>query len=351
MNAQVPAPVRPQIHAGGAVAALVPQTLDEAFRVAQAIAVSGMAPRGLEKAEQCMVAIMAGSELGFAPFQSIQSFAIVNNRPTIWGDAIPALLWSHGFTLDEWFDNDDEPTKAFCKVTRPSGKEIERSFSLADAKLAGLLSKTGPWQTARKRMLQMRARAFAARDGASDVLRGLPVYEEVSDFQEFGRDVTPKTTGMKERLQSRIAAADGFNADHVARETSGQVEPAKHDADGVIDEPVIEAEFVDEADETFPGDRPSATTETLTLAQGDQARVTEQPKATIAERVAAFRKRMGEATNPLKLKSVRKAADNLFDDMELSDPEGRVELAFDYEERLAVLEEAARAEAAKGGAQ
>jgi hypothetical protein len=45
-----------------------------------------------------------------------------------------------------------------------------------------------------KRMLQMRARAFALRDMFPDVLKGLQVREEVEDFVEASspRDVTPK---------------------------------------------------------------------------------------------------------------------------------------------------------------
>lgn len=85
-----------------------------------------------------------------------------------------------------------------------------------------------------------------------------------------------------------------------------------------------------------------------TLVQGSDptrdptAGGTAQAKAPLSERVAAFEKRMAEATNPLKLKSIRKAADQLFDDLEASDPERRVELAFDYEARLEALEDAER---------
>ena len=69
MTAQsnLPAERKPQLVAGAPVAALVPQTLEEAFRLSGALAASGMAPRGMDKPEQIMVAIMAGAELGLAP--------------------------------------------------------------------------------------------------------------------------------------------------------------------------------------------------------------------------------------------------------------------------------------------
>lgn len=208
---------RPQIMTGGQVSALVPQSLDEAFRVATAMAASGMTPKGVDKPEQVLVAIMAGAELGFAPFQAMQSFAVINGKPNIWGDALPALLWSRGFKIREWFDNDDEPTKAFCCIVRPDGDEIERSFSVSDAKKAGLLGKQGPWQQYQKRMLQMRARAFAARDGAADVLRGMHVAEEVQDYQPItARRVPAEGPGLAARLSApkTDTAAEGFNALH-----------------------------------------------------------------------------------------------------------------------------------------
>lgn len=232
-TSNLPVQRKAQVVAGGQVAALVPQNLEEAFRLAGAMAASGMAPRGMDKPEQVMVAILAGAEIGFAPYQAMQSFAVVNNRATLWGDAIPALLWSHGFKIKEWFDKDDAPTKAFCEVTRPDGTTIQRSYSLDDAKKAGLLGKQGPWQTATSRMLQMRARSFTARDGAADVLKGLHIREEVEDYGH-ARDVTPAPTGLRARLEAaQSAASEGFTATQAEDDgraydaTTGEIQDAE----------------------------------------------------------------------------------------------------------------------------
>ena len=100
----LPAERKPQLHTGASVAALVPQTLDEAYRLADAMSRSGLTPNGIKTPEAVMVAIMAGAELGLPPFQACQSFAIVNGRPSLWGDSIPALLWANGFKIKEWLD-------------------------------------------------------------------------------------------------------------------------------------------------------------------------------------------------------------------------------------------------------
>lgn len=173
------------LRAGGAIMGIVPQTIEEAFRLAGGIAQSGLAPKDMATPEKVLVAIMTGMEVGLPPMFAVQKIAVINGRPSLWGDAIPALLYAKGFKLREWTDGDT----AFCEVTRPTGEKIVRTFSDADAKAAGLLGKSGPWTQYRGRMRQMRARGFAARDGAADVLGGLYLREEVEEPEL--RDITP----------------------------------------------------------------------------------------------------------------------------------------------------------------
>jgi hypothetical protein len=212
MNAQVPA-----LTAGGSVAAIIPQSLDDAFRLSKAIALSGLAPRGMDKPEQITVAIIAGAELGLAPFQALQSFAVVNGRPTLWGDGLMAVARAQGIKCREWIDGEGDNLEAHCEVTRPdTGEVIARSFSVADARKASLWGKQGPWQSYPKRMLQMRARAWALRDGCADMLRGFQVREEVEDMTAtVVRDITPprQNTGLEARLAAPAQTpTEGFGA-------------------------------------------------------------------------------------------------------------------------------------------
>ncbi|WP_460452623.1 recombinase family protein, partial [Alsobacter sp. SYSU BS001988] len=69
---------------------------------------------------------------------------------------------------------------AVCQVRRKGERSwLVRSFDTADAIRARVWGKAGPWSEYPKRMLQMRARAFALRDGFPDVLGGLYLREEV----------------------------------------------------------------------------------------------------------------------------------------------------------------------------
>lgn len=201
------------LRTGGTVAGIIPQTIDEVVRLATGIAKSGLAPSTMNTAEKITVAILTGLEIGLPPMFSLQKIAVVNGRPALWGDALPALLWSRGFKLREWTDGDI----AFCEVTRPDGSTIVRSFSDADAKAAGLLGKAGPWTQYKPRMRAMRARGFACRDGAADVLGGLYVAEELDDIEQTPRksSASAKRDGTTERfnaIRAEIIAATGQRA-------------------------------------------------------------------------------------------------------------------------------------------
>ena len=159
---------------------LSPQTFEQALTFSNYLADSDMVPKDFKgKPGNCLVAIQWGMEIGLKPLQAMQNIAVINGRPSLWGDAVIALVRSS--PLCEYIIEEDDGHTATCKVKRRGEPEQSRSFSMDDAKAAGLLGKQGPWTQYPKRMRQMRARAFAVRDVFPDVLKGLPVAEEVMD--------------------------------------------------------------------------------------------------------------------------------------------------------------------------
>lgn len=192
------------LRTGAKVGSIVPTTIEEVFRLATAVSKSGLAPATLRTPEAITVAIMHGLELGLPPMMALSNIAVVNGKPTVYGSAIPALLLARGFKLDEFMDGTDDARGATCRVIRPDGTKIERRFTVHDAKTAGLWGKVGPWKQYPDRMLQMRARGYAARDGAADVLSGLYVAEELQDI-----DVTPRRKSSAEC--KRDGTSDRFN--------------------------------------------------------------------------------------------------------------------------------------------
>ena len=159
---------------------LSPRNFEQALTFSDYLADSDMAPKDFKgKPGNCLIAMQWGAELGLKPLQAMQNLAIINGRPSLWGDAVIALVRSS--PLCEWVQESDDGNTATCRVKRRGEPEQARTFGVDDARTAGLLGKAGPWTQYPKRMRQMRARAFALRDVFPDVLRGLPVAEEIMD--------------------------------------------------------------------------------------------------------------------------------------------------------------------------
>jgi hypothetical protein len=162
---------------------LGPRDFNEALTQAEYLAASEMVPKAYRgKPGDCLIAIQWGGEIGLKPLQAMQSIAAVNGKPSLYGDAGKAMLLAHGCIIEE---DDTELVKANgrarCVIRRRGRPPVQRTFSIEDAKTAGLWGKEGPWRAYPYRQMAWRAFWFAARDAAADVLRGMGGYEEALD--------------------------------------------------------------------------------------------------------------------------------------------------------------------------
>lgn len=193
---------------------LAPQTFEQALTLADYLAASDMVPKDFQdKPGNCLVAIQWGVEIGLQPLQAMQNIAVINGRPSLWGDAVIAL--ARNSPVCEYIIETDDGQTATCKVKRRGEAEQVRTFSMNDAKSAGLAGKAGPWTQYPKRMRQMRARAFAIRDVFPDVLKGLPVAEEImyTPVRDMGpaHEIVPEAS-PELRQGAQEAAAKGVAA-------------------------------------------------------------------------------------------------------------------------------------------
>jgi hypothetical protein len=197
-------------------------SFDDAFRFSKMVAASEFAPKDFKgKPESCLLAIQHGSEVGLSPMQSLQSIAVINGRPTIWGDAALALVQACSVCeyVREYLEGEGDNLTAVCEAKRqgyPAPTTVR--FSVADAKKAGLWGKTGPWTQYPSRMLQLRARGFALRNAFADALRGLVTAEEAKDYPTQPEPVVvrpkftdePKATVVKLKADQPAAASDAL---------------------------------------------------------------------------------------------------------------------------------------------
>lgn len=181
----------PSIVAGATIRSLVPTSFEGVWRMAQMLAASPFSPKDMKSPEACAGAITLGLDLGITPIQAVQSIAVINGRPSIWGDLALALVRASPLCEDveETLAGEGDKMVATCIAKRKGAKPSTGQFTVDDAKRAQLWNKSGPWQQYPKRMLQLRARAFALRDAFPDVLKGISIREEVEDIQV--RDASP----------------------------------------------------------------------------------------------------------------------------------------------------------------
>lgn len=171
-----------------------------AKRVAHTLANSNLVPDAYRgRPNDCFVAINMGAELGMDPFTAIQSIAVIEGKPCLYGDGLigvvrasPKCLW-----IKETITNDGK--SATCETHRDGDPEsISSTYAWADAVQAGIDNKFN-WKKHPKRMLQMRARAYCLRDAYPDLLKGLGVVEERQDFEDTPPPITqyelPKAEG------------------------------------------------------------------------------------------------------------------------------------------------------------
>jgi len=167
------------------------QRYEMAKRVAHTLAQSTLVPEAYRgRANDCFVAINMGHSLGMDPFQAIQSIAVIEGKPCLYGDGLIGVVRASPKCV--WIKESLSPDGkiATCETQRKGEPHtISATYSWDDAIQAGIESKFN-WKKHPKRMLQMRARAYCLRDAYPDLLKGLGVVEEMIDHEDTPPPVT-----------------------------------------------------------------------------------------------------------------------------------------------------------------
>lgn len=175
--------------------------IDEAVRLAQ---IATRAGAGGSESENALK-ILAGRELGIMPMQSLINIAVVRGRPFLFGDAIPGLIVQSPYCggLDgEYVGETGTDSYGYrVKMTRVKGSDPEKivrvgelTFTVGDAKKAGLWGSTEPWKKYPNVMLRRKAVSQLGRDIFPDVLCGFGMVEESHEyFPEATEPAKPAT--------------------------------------------------------------------------------------------------------------------------------------------------------------
>lgn len=193
---------------------------EQAMRLARAFWQSQLKVSGANSPEDVLMVLMAGMEAGLTPFQAVKNIYIVNGKPTIYGDAVMALVQRTGLLAAYSEDKpsmpegipQNWPADYGVTVTATRLSELRNgewakltqshTFTVRDAANAGLWWGKGPWKQYPVRMLTMRARAFVLRDLFADVLGGVGVFEEVADYGEDPNRGGRRVSSANEQLSA-----------------------------------------------------------------------------------------------------------------------------------------------------
>lgn len=180
---------------------LEPKNLQEAMKICDYLASSSMVPKQYQgNPADILVAINFGQEVGLKPLQSLNSVAVVNGSPSLWGDAPLAMVKQHpdfqfiledneafAYARDEvkgWghLKDVDKDDTSICVVKREGEPPTVREFSKQDVKQAGLgnVHKSYP-----KIMRRYRARSQALKATFPDVLKGFEQAEIQKETEQM----------------------------------------------------------------------------------------------------------------------------------------------------------------------
>jgi len=214
---------------------LKPSSLSEALQFAKLMADSDLVPPAFKgKPANVLIAVQMGAELDIQPMQAIQNIAVINGKPSIYGDIGKAVLLAKGFKIEMLPPEDvKKQGRGWCRVTRPDGGHAEATFSKEDATKAKLWGKAGPWTDYPERMMNWRAFWFAARDAAADVLKGMSGAEEVGDYPPE-KVVDTTAIPMPKRASETVAAPANSSPESPAPVEPGAPAPESTSEDTII---------------------------------------------------------------------------------------------------------------------
>lgn len=231
--------------------AMVPKKFADLWWMAKLFAKEGLCPKQyVNKPESIIVAWQMGVDLGMNRMAALQSIAVINGMPAVYGDAQLAIALESEKIDDviEYYEGDqylkdgkeNDNFTAVCEVKLKNGRVVKETFSVRDAKTAKLWMKKGhnggdtPWVGYWKRMLKMRARSFALRDAVPSALKGIKQIEEIEHEPTIVQE--RKTFDVKAPEPIKVAAAsietvqDAEIVDQPAQEPAEPAAPAEEPA-------------------------------------------------------------------------------------------------------------------------
>lgn len=160
-----------------AAATMAPEAeFDQLMRLGETLASTGFLPAAVKNAAQAVAIILTGRELGIPPMHALRSIDIIKGKPALSAQLMLAIFHRAGGQSD-WKHTDAERAAIWLKHPA-SGREHVETFTMADAKRAGLTDGDG-WKKYPVMMLRWRAVSAGLRIVAPEIIAGMYTPEEL----------------------------------------------------------------------------------------------------------------------------------------------------------------------------
>lgn len=185
---------------------IVPRNIEEASRYANGLVAANQVPTsfriggkaaGAPNAPLILMGVLKSMEVGLPPQTGLEVLLPLNGRFVLWGEGPIGLALQSGKVknyVEERVGPHLNPDLPLGEWPSDFGFEVSiwrvgqeapyrGRFTVADARRQNLWMNAykKPWLESPLRMLKIRARSFAIRDGFADCLMGLGIREEIED--------------------------------------------------------------------------------------------------------------------------------------------------------------------------
>lgn len=226
------------------------RTMEDAERAARAMANSGFF-QDAKQANQAIVKILAGQELGFGPFASMTGVAIIQGKPAVGANLQAAAVKRTG----KYNYRVLEMTNESCELEfYEAGKAVGKSrFDMGDASAAGLAAKEN-WKKWPRNMLFARAISNGVKWYAPDIFNGATVYTPDELDAQVDEDGNAVITAQVETLSPATVSPEQLATSLQGVKTTAAPKPEQAQVKLVQRDPVaLQAQAVTlaSAKETF----------------------------------------------------------------------------------------------------
>jgi hypothetical protein len=153
--------------------------------MAETVSRSGL--YGVASVEEAMIRMVTGMELGLSMMQSLRGVYVMEakgkKQPGLYADMMVGICKSRNDVCEYFRLVESTGTKATYETMRKGEPNpVSISFTIEQARAAGLTNRSDAWKSFPEAMLRARASTALARAVYPDVLNGLYSVEEIQDM-------------------------------------------------------------------------------------------------------------------------------------------------------------------------